>query len=595
MTRNPKNLHVTSRVRLIILTALALLSGLNACRNGSQNPDPATSDVSSRPLVKSVRGYVPEITNFKARAAQLETLKANEKCTVESNTVLQFKSAPIIAADHIKVELTHPLKGCSFTKGFFYIAHLKTDAYMMTITADTFLKASPVAQSALSQTDKCFVSPSLVPVSTTPSGARGSHYFIKLEKNLPGCARKEGFVYADHMALGIQAITISEPTQLKKSEKSTSQLSNAEKCSLPVATYPLSAPIINSEKGHYRIEFPKAIIGCPFQAGYVYAQHTTDFEPNAGVPKYTYPVPSGYSTSQWCVCRSIGTSPHIGQDFVNNDSVIHSVAVKRGTISSVQYNGSCGYEVQLRDETGAIWRYLHLNPPRSSLTVGSKVEAGTLIGYHSTYPTEGCGLGAHLHMERLTAGGFKDSPGGANCNNRFGSCNYDPYKPWRNQGLGLADGDISIDGKILELDPIEKVTGKTCRETKNDGLDESTLKAEIGATIKNTDALTVDSTLQTIDGHKVLVSAAKLSANPENNCNNGNDCLVQWRVYAKAADGKLKKIVQDQSIRNTSAQIMLEHMYCIEPSSTPNLIVVAKTSSGKWVQKEVKLTETVSK
>jgi hypothetical protein len=165
------------QAELIGLLGLMLIIG---CQPLQKQPGQMDAEVSSRPIERSVRGYVPEITNFKARQTDLANLKANEKCVVNRDTVLQFKSAPAISGDHLKVEMTHALAGCSFTKGFFYIKHLKTDDYTITITADTFLKSGAVAQTALSATEKCFINPSVIPVMAKPNAARGSHYFIKL-------------------------------------------------------------------------------------------------------------------------------------------------------------------------------------------------------------------------------------------------------------------------------------------------------------------------------------------------------------------------------------------------------------------------------
>jgi Peptidase family M23 len=336
------------------------------------------------------------------------------------------------------------------------------------------------------------------------------------------------------------------------------------------------------------VELANPDSACSFRSGFIFVQHSTDFDPNAGIPKYTYPVPSGYSTSTWCVCRSVGTSPHIGHDFVNNDPVINSVAVRRGTISNVQFNGSCGWEVQLRDETGATWRYLHLNAPRNSLYVGAKVEAGTHIGSHSQYPSPGCGTGPHLHLERLSAGGFKDQPGGATCDFRYGSCNYDPYKPWKNGGLRLADGDTAIDSKITELDPIAEVKGKTCRNNSNEVISESALSSELGKISDDGNQLSTSASTQKVDSQRVIVAATSLGDNSENVCANDKECLVQWRVYEKLPNGELKKIMQDQAIRNIVPRVQLDHMFCASQTENNNLVILAKSSAGTWLRKEIR-------
>ncbi len=47
-------------------------------------------------------------------------------------------------------------------------------------------------------------------------------------------------------------------------------------------------------------------------AATIYTSVRTKLTPTG--PNWTLPMPNGYPSSDWCVCRNIGTSPHIGWD-----------------------------------------------------------------------------------------------------------------------------------------------------------------------------------------------------------------------------------------------------------------------------------------
>lgn len=141
---------------------------------------------------------------------------------------------------------------------------------------------------------------------------------------------------------------------------------------------------------------------------------------------FAHPLPGATTTSAWCVCRAIGTSPHIGIDIATRSGSMVSRAVADGEILEARFNGECGWEVLLRDPNGAKWRYRHLNKPY--VETGDRVVTGRELGEHRDYPKTGCGTGEHLHLERLSASRAvpSDREKGKSCSYGYRSCNFDP-------------------------------------------------------------------------------------------------------------------------------------------------------------------------
>ena len=146
---------------------------------------------------------------------------------------------------------------------------------------------------------------------------------------------------------------------------------------------------------------------------------------------YVFPVMAGKMGSSWCVCRSIGTSPHVGQDLVDGGvGTQKSVALSNGKIQKVSFDPACGWSVMFQDSMGSDWRYVHLNEPY--VKVGQVVARGSVLGINRDYPKEGCGTGAHLHLERRSSGRWGSAEEFATCQYGRQSCYYNPVTPLRN-------------------------------------------------------------------------------------------------------------------------------------------------------------------
>ena len=140
---------------------------------------------------------------------------------------------------------------------------------------------------------------------------------------------------------------------------------------------------------------------------------------------YILPIPAGQEISKWCACRSIGTSPHIGRDVALRGQVgFASVALADGVVKEKNFIKQCGWEVIFEDHYQVKWRYLHLEEPL--LQVGQKLRQGERVGVHKSYPLAGCGVGAHLHLERRTAGQWSGNPRTRDCGKGLSNCYFNP-------------------------------------------------------------------------------------------------------------------------------------------------------------------------
>jgi hypothetical protein len=142
---------------------------------------------------------------------------------------------------------------------------------------------------------------------------------------------------------------------------------------------------------------------------------------------FHFPMLDGYFGSEWCACRGVGSSPHIGQDINADPKEEISVAVWDGTIDEVTFDANCGYAIWFRDEFGGLWRYLHLNKPAGHLVKGARVKAGAQLGVSRDFPYPGCGTGPHLHIELRERGQHTSAkPDGKNCGLGYSDCYFDP-------------------------------------------------------------------------------------------------------------------------------------------------------------------------
>jgi hypothetical protein len=306
----------------------------------------------------------------------------------------------------------------------------------------------------------------------------------------------------------------------------------------------------------------------------------------SAAPAWKLPLPSGYTSSDWCVCRNIGTSPHIGWDLVNNNASMVSVAIESGKITSgPTLNGGCGWELELTDRFGTVWYYRHLNRP--NLSANQAIAAGATIGLHQDYPTSSCGSGPHLHFERLSAGYFADSSTGKNCTGTFKSCNYDPRKPFP-QFKALATDPLNLKQTqtlqaLPEISPDQAAQAQVCR------LDQSKYGVESAQALAALQAAPADlqvafaSTAKT--GSKgysanVLSLTAAFAGNPANQCSRDSRCITSMAIYAQKTDGSYARVLSDATLRNVSVALSPESAFCAPADATGTYVIKLSDQRG---------------
>jgi hypothetical protein len=313
----------------------------------------------------------------------------------------------------------------------------------------------------------------------------------------------------------------------------------------------------------------------------VYSSVRTQVTPTAN---WKLPMPSGFTSSDWCVCRNIGTSPHIGWDLVNNGSMT-SVAIESGKITrGPLLNGSCGWELELTDRFGTVWYYRHLNQP--SLSNGQSITAGATIGLHRDYPGSSCGSGPHLHFERLSAGFFKDSSVSKNCTGVATSCNFDPRKPFPQFKSAVANPlaviDQSARAAIVELDDSTIARNQVCR------LDPASYELEAPTVLTGLQAL--PSTLQvSLNASErtgalgytgtILSLAASFQGNAGNVCKAGS-CITSVAIYAQTTDGNYARVLSDATVRNSEVNLSADSAFCAPANSTGKYVVKVTDREG---------------
>lgn len=366
---------------------------------------------------------------------------------------------------HVEIEFTAPVPGCESErkKGWIFKNHIMDPNKVATV----------IRQATLFNNDKkpiCKIGPTII-LMMTEHLQEGSftkfrpmpHFIDQLPDNCEKLATY--YISTSSFVKGIQAISVANfailkarPVQADELKKGSAETLNTRLCHLPPGLYPLEKPITIVDK-HYKLQFASPINEVPLQepydaestvlknpavasklnngkmacrfadskVAYLWPSQSNFADPDAkpvsgGSGDYYYPIRTAEDpgiTSNWCRLRDIGSSPHIGTDFSDYPPAITSQAIYSGVIDSINYLGSCGYEVFLADDRGAVWRYLHCNAP--NLNVGQRVKGGDTMCIHSAYPQAGCGLGKHLHLDRYKIGtGYpaaRPAP--------YGGCNYD--------------------------------------------------------------------------------------------------------------------------------------------------------------------------
>lgn len=497
---------------------------------------------------------------FKTSTAQASALPASSKCAVSVGQAFET-STPTVESGHLKVTLKKPLPGCSFSTGYFYEDHVTKSNTALTAHATTWFKRSAADSSTLPASDKCTMADGVYRLSGTVSDT-GSHYKVNLASFLPGCGFSQGYVFEEHAVPGIQAVTLYDSAWLKTSTADSSTLPASGKCLVNAGNYTLAAPA-DAEGTHYQFTLARTPSGCAFRSGYIFHANTSLADPaTASSAGYTFPLPGGVLGSGWCVCRSVGTSPHIGQDTYTSSGGMRAVAIADGVIDDRFFDAACGNFLVLKDNSGALWRYVHLNTP--SVAIGNRVTRGQQLATISTYPTSSCGTGPHLHWERRSAGAFGDSATGKDCGQGYRSCNYDPVKPFRSaKQAGLSSPVPLTDAAPTDTGPTDSVLPERLCVSDPDAYPVS--RNDDGPALPAADGqIRVAFAPEARMGTTVLTASAAFATNPANTCDRaaGRNCLVSWTLLAQTTDGQWHRVFHDAAVRNFPLARVADEAWC---------------------------------
>jgi hypothetical protein len=349
----------------------------------------------------------------------------------------------------------------------------------------------------------------------------------------------------------------------------------------------------------FKVNLKQALPGCESTSGYVYGpdfglQAAFGFTP---LQEFMKPLVAQKITSEWCQCRDEMeglSSPHIGVDLVSDLNPMNSIAMSNGRVESVNLvSESCGYEVFFLDSAGARWRFLHLDKP--NLIPGQAVAKGEIMGLHSSYPkqipgTKPCGLGAHLHIERHSAGGFGGEAAEKTCRSGRRLCRFDPQAPLekmtplgselerervaglsRMASLSLLDPESTLIPLTFTCN-VSQPTPVPVLKVTEPSLDSGGLALEHKVIFKD----------YGINKYSFSVSNF-LKGNPENICDEGKakECIVRWELQFKDSEERWLRAFADQSVRNVEMRVSLESHFCMPKTTSPEYKIVALTNQNR--------------
>ena len=402
------------------------------------------------------------------------------------------------------------------------------------------------------------------------------------------------------------SIKVTAETIFKARRANSRDLPKDQVCGLPQGLHlaVFEAPTVEAD--HWFVKIKGNPQGCRFSEGYIFEQHAV--VPELAIANYRLPIPGSVVTSSWCNCRNIGTSPHIGLDLARSGSM-RSYALANGYVQNVTFNGGCGWEVTYRDDGGAVWLYRHLNEP--PVRRGQYLGMGALIGSHGSYPTSGCGSGPHLHLERLTSGGFGDKSAGRSCQYGYSSCNYDPRTPFRTGdpkalSLGVQTLEPASTGLVMEQG---MVAAKPLPDGSS-GCQNFQSQATLVAPKLQADLLAFRDHVRQTEGSPTLLvpNFEARSAGPDrltlswrlalasdkgeplaNRCGPVGDpksseslrCLVGYEIYLEGLDGKLFRVAAEQNVRNLEPAVSQDARFCVQRNLSGRVFVRAHLDDGR--------------
>lgn len=528
-------------------------------------------------------------TWLKATTAQASSLPASQKCLLRHREVLEYSSIRQEGV-HWHVQLPRAYSGCTLTEGYLYQPHVSTESTSLTVHANTVFKKQPVQSSQLADSDKCSLPAGVYRTSATPQASSG-HYNVNFAAMPEDCGFSSGYVWNGHSAPGIRAVTLRETTVFKTSTADSSTLPESERCDIARDTWLLTSEIDDKDR-HYRVTLPSAPSGCGFRSGYLFYQPTTFAEPPPPEPEiaaFSWPQPGSDLGSGWCICRNIGTSPHIGQDFVQWGAK-RAVATHDGTVSSISYSASCGYILNLTDQFGGVWRYVHLNRP--AVSRGQSVSNGQLLGNISQYPKSGCGTGPHLHLERRSAGLFGDSAVGRSCQSGWRTCFYDPLTPFNGNFQASTGGTVQMPLPLATsvADDAAALSANSCKiqpESYPSVNVERVAQQQTAASNGNSVSSQIRTAAAEDGEHLVVVADIALANNPRNRCDleNDQDCVAAWQILAERKSGDYARLFFDAAVRDTALRRVAEEAYCLPTDATGRIEILVTTAQGQKIRK----------
>lgn len=524
--------------------------------------------------------YIDADTFLKTSTAQASTLPASSKCAFTKGQSFEITSVTDGGASHWRVVLPRAYTGCALTSGFIYTPHTTTESLALSVKSQTVFKKTTAQASTLPASSKCDIAPGMYSSSAAIT-TELNHFKINMKTLMPNCTFSLGYVYVDFASAGILQMSTVDVAFLTATAADPATVPAASKCQLAKGNYALTAqPSVSGN--YYNVSLATNPAGCAFKTGFVAYQQTYLAGPSFNPANYTAPLANGIAgdgDQAWCVCRNVGTSPHIGQDW-NANGAENSVAIATGSIVDKTFSTTCGHTLTLRDPGGTDFLYRHLNV--NSLQIGDSVTKGQFLAGHSTYPTSSCGTGPHLHFERRSAGVFRDSEVVKTCQFGPSSCNYNPNSPFQAALKSSVRGveDMTASGVVA--------TKSICRNdpAQYGKVDRATL-AEFAQT-KRGAALSVAGEVVAKRGRNVLNIAVALGDNADNSCSSGQRCLTSWSLIAETRSGEWVRVFHDGAIRNRAVAVPAEEAHCMPSDATGRAMILTTDQSGAKARQEVR-------
>ena len=314
------------------------------------------------------------------------------------------------------------------------------------------------------------------------------------------------------------------------------------------------------------------------------------------LPK-TEKTPKGSVGSAWCECRGIGTSPHIGQDYIQVPGKIKSVAVSNGLVVGVGYDRECGTTVEVVDGNEVLWRYLHIND-KALVKIGDLVKRGQAIGVHGQYPKPDgkCGSGPHLHLERRWDGslppkGFaRRSKGNACPRQTTIECYADPLTPLKDQPV---IGSIAKVVPVPRKDPRPScdMTQPSPQSVKEAPVPGGRIPAYVNSFLSE---IKVKIQLTSAQDDRLLIHIPKFALinndgvnESKNICgveadNPKDSCVVRWELQAKTDAGDWKSVIVEQNTRNQPLFFKANYCWPADAVKAPwKYRLIATTETGR--------------